>query len=247
MTSKALRLHAAAIAAATLTASVLAAGAAQATQVFSDNFNSENGGVAANPYTSFVNWTVTGGEFTLVEGARCEGGSGGCVGLDGRGGGPVGNEFNTTASFAYSAGSQVTVSYDIAGSHADCGSCANDDQYEAGILWGTVGQTVNDLTVEGFDQGTFTDSTGIILFGNGFAVPRTAPWTTHTFSFTATEAGSFQFDVRSYSVDGIGPLMDNVTVDVTGGVPEPATWALMILGFGAAGAALRRRREMLAA
>lgn len=29
----------------------------------------------------------------------------------------------------------------------------------------------------------------------------------------------------------------------TGGVPEPATWALMILGFGAAGAAIRRRRS----
>ncbi len=28
----------------------------------------------------------------------------------------------------------------------------------------------------------------------------------------------------------------------TGGVPEPAAWALMILGFGAAGAALRRAR-----
>ena len=27
-----------------------------------------------------------------------------------------------------------------------------------------------------------------------------------------------------------------------GGVPEPATWGLMIMGFGAAGAMLRRRR-----
>jgi len=26
-----------------------------------------------------------------------------------------------------------------------------------------------------------------------------------------------------------------------GGVPEPATWALMILGFGAVGGAMRRR------
>jgi len=32
----------------------------------------------------------------------------------------------------------------------------------------------------------------------------------------------------------------------TGGVPEPATWAMMILGFGFAGATLRRRRSMLA-
>jgi len=32
----------------------------------------------------------------------------------------------------------------------------------------------------------------------------------------------------------------------TGAVPEPATWAMMILGFGATGAALRRRRLALA-
>jgi hypothetical protein len=34
--------------------------------------------------------------------------------------------------------------------------------------------------------------------------------------------------------------------DVGGGVPEPATWALMIAGFGLAGGALRRRRVAVA-
>lgn len=39
--------------------------------------------------------------------------------------------------------------------------------------------------------------------------------------------------------DGIA----NGTPGGVGGVPEPATWALMILGFGAVGSALRRRKS----
>lgn len=38
-------------------------------------------------------------------------------------------------------------------------------------------------------------------------------------------------------------VFTNVSVDPTGGVPEPASWALMALGFGAAGGALRARRK----
>lgn len=34
---------------------------------------------------------------------------------------------------------------------------------------------------------------------------------------------------------------------VSGGVPEPATWALMLMGFGAVGSALRRSRRPAAA
>ena len=33
--------------------------------------------------------------------------------------------------------------------------------------------------------------------------------------------------------------------DPTSGVPEPATWAMMILGFGALGVALRQRRKLV--
>jgi hypothetical protein len=50
----------------------------------------------------------------------------------------------------------------------------------------------------------------------------------------------------TYSYDTYAQYhVDSVTID--GGVPEPAAWALMIAGFGAVGAALRRRRVPIAA
>lgn len=51
--------------------------------------------------------------------------------------------------------------------------------------------------------------------------------------------GNIKFDIKPRtSVDNPGPRGP--------GVPEPASWALMITGFGAAGAMLRRQRAALA-
>lgn len=56
----------------------------------------------------------------------------------------------------------------------------------------------------------------------------------------------FQFQ-SDYFATGRGLQLDNLVVTGTpvAGVPEPATWAMMILGFGAAGSVLRRRRMAL--
>lgn len=57
----------------------------------------------------------------------------------------------------------------------------------------------------------------------------------------------FQFQA-DYFANGAGILLDNVIVTgapVGGAVPEPATWAMMILGFAGVGAGLRRRRALV--
>lgn len=55
------------------------------------------------------------------------------------------------------------------------------------------------------------------------------------------------FSMTGGGVEG-NTSIDNVMVNTSGGgVPEPATWGLMLAGFGLAGATLRRRRAGLAA
>jgi PEP-CTERM motif-containing protein len=43
--------------------------------------------------------------------------------------------------------------------------------------------------------------------------------------------------------DPYGLSYDNFTYDAAGAVPEPATWAMMIFGFGAIGFGMRRRKQ----
>lgn len=60
---------------------------------------------------------------------------------------------------------------------------------------------------------------------------------------TLTGVGSMY--VHGASLD-TAPAFDVLETTAVGAVPEPGTWALMIGGFGVAGAALRRRRALAA-
>jgi hypothetical protein len=70
---------------------------------------------------------------------------------------------------------------------------------------------------------------------------------TYHFSYTFAPTGAsttisfFGNATQAFEDERFG--IDNVSVT---GVPEPASWALMILGFGSAGAVLRRRKGALA-
>jgi hypothetical protein len=68
------------------------------------------------------------------------------------------------------------------------------------------------------------------------------PFTAYSGAFTATGATTdlrftFRQDPGFYLLDAVS------VVEEVAAVPEPATWAMMIAGFGIAGVSLRRRRQ----
>lgn len=76
-------------------------------------------------------------------------------------------------------------------------------------------------------------------------VTGTAAWQTFTTTFTGT-GGFATFGINeTYGANNGGVFLDNVSV--SGAVPEPATWALLLAGFGMTGIAARRRKGALAA
>ena len=85
-----------------------------------------------------------------------------------------------------------------------------------------------------------------VLFGGVslFSATDSAAFNYTNFSTTATAVGASTELAFNFRHDPNYFLFDNVSVTaVTGAVPEPATWAMMLMGFGAMGVLLRRRRR----
>jgi choice-of-anchor C domain-containing protein len=65
-------------------------------------------------------------------------------------------------------------------------------------------------------------------------------WTEFSYKFLAT-GSSTTLAFASATGTAFGPALDNVSVSAA--VPEPTSWALMLVGFGGLGAVLRRQRR----
>ena len=108
------------------------------------------------------------------------------------------------------------------------------------FIWGSV-DTYNTLKILNRSGVMFASYTGadVSALANGDqSNPFTNPLVTFSFSgLDAANIGAFEF-----SSDGNAFEFDNVAV-VSGAVPEPATWAMMLFGFGVVGSALRRRNR----
>ena len=103
------------------------------------------------------------------------------------------------------------------------------------------------------DRAVLTVYLGAVLVGSTFVVMNRndvmdqtvgfnfGPFDTFTLAYT--DAAGNPFTGGGGTPVGLIEVIDNVTFDVADRVvPEPGSWALMILGFGGVGAALRRRR-----
>lgn len=138
----------------------------------------------------------------------------------GRGAGIVSDAFATVAGTSYE------VSFDVGAF------------FVAG--YGSYGDSIVDLLVNGTKVGSYANVMSLSAPGSD--------WQRFTYSFIGTGAPTSigLYSSLSMASGNLGVGLDNVRVEIgvapPGGVPEPAAWALMIIGFGVSGLSLRRRR-----
>lgn len=95
-----------------------------------------------------------------------------------------------------------------------------------------IGIFLNDVLLS--PVGTFTGAGG-----------SNTNWTAYSVNFTTSANTVLKFAAGGTN-DSLGGYVDNIKLETAGAVPEPATWAMMIMGFASVGAAMRRRRSALA-
>lgn len=104
--------------------------------------------------------------------------------------------------------------------------------------------------------GTFggTTQTAMVGFGTNLAAQLNISGTTLGFTQYAGPNlfslvnGSPVFNLGSFNLSSITSGPATITIRAVGGaVPEPATWAMMLLGFGGIGFAMRRARNPMLA
>ena len=112
------------------------------------------------------------------------------------------------------------------------------------FIWGSADAAsgYNDLTVLGKDGSTLLTYTGaqVLALAGGTVSgsqsdPLSNPWVTLKFGADQTNVGKLVFNSNAIAFEA-----SNFTL----ALPEAGTWAMMIVGVGLAGGALRRRNKM---
>ena len=157
------------------------------------------------------------------------------------------------ASLGFSANSGVAQSgvltFTLVGTNTVDGDNSYEDDFQALLNAASLYTGTFNLGGGG-NNVTFTNPSGATLSnyvlngtnGGGsidFSIPVALIAGANNFAFAYTTPG-----VSNGGSQGLGDEGFNITnVVLTGAVPEPATWAMLILGFGVVGGAVRTRRR----
>lgn len=209
-------------AAAAVLATALMSPLAQASVLFSDDFNADAATSALN-FTGLLNWTVSDGTIDYIRsggfGITCAGGSGGCLDMDGSRGDA--GRITSTQAFTLASGFDYVLNVALSGNQRGGAT----DSVKIGM--------VNLVT-------------GAEYFMLAGPLAPADPFTASTLSFTsAIGAGSWHIFVEGVGGDNVGAILDNVALrdsPVRTSVPEPATLLLAGLALGGIAAARRRTR-----
>ena len=213
---------------------------AQAGVVYSNNFDAENGGNTALNYNGFNGLTVSNGTVDLVKsgdfGIVCAGSSGACVDLDGS---TSDSGLVSSNSYSFNAGDVVALDLLFSGNQRG----APSDEFWITFNFGSPVSGDYGLMSSfagNLNFGTFTNQTSLTVtisnIMSDFAM------TDLDFYFDPTTSGSTTFALQDAGNDNIGVIIDNLALSVGGPVPEPATWMMMLAGFGLIGFAVRREK-----
>lgn len=167
------------------------------------------------PATTIEGWTNQTGTFVSMTGGETLAAGGGQARLD-----TVDGTISST--FTFNGFANQLVGFDL----SDAGLAFTSTEFRL------FGGTATQATL------TFIDTAGQV-FQNTFTIP------TNGF-FNALAADGQLIDSFSIAANGtIGDIRQIRLGGVTliSPIPEPGAWALMILGFGSAGALMRRRRQ----
>lgn len=122
-----------------------------------------------------------------------------------------------------------------------------DNINSVSFIWGSV-DSYNTLVVHtALGDTTFTGSYIASLIPGFADGNQTSPTSNPivTLFFTGGDQQGVSLNMTSADVNGIGQNAFETDNYVINGVPEPATWAMMLLGFGAVGVSMRRRKSPL--
>ncbi|HZZ68852.1 MAG TPA: PEPxxWA-CTERM sorting domain-containing protein [Phenylobacterium sp.] len=138
---------------------------------------------------------------------------------------------NGTFSFVYSGADQT-----IDGFHLTTGEDLLSGAFTNAWIQGAGGSGSTNVT---FDNGGSLVLTSSVINLSG-VVPGSEEFSLNMLSVSPHFGATTGKALNSFKANGGGNFSAL-------GVPEPATWGLMILGFGSAGVMLRRRRVAMAA